>query len=120
MSTRDLQHFFNNIKVRLGYYDWKLRIVSNSSEGYCWHHNKTIDVGENARDTKQLTLHEFAHVSTNRFCNDKHSPAFWKEYEDLLRRFLPGSKLGKSELHLKQLSMTSRRYYGLCYVDKRK
>lgn len=84
-----MQNFFNNVIVYLGYYGWKLNIIKNSKEGFCWHHKKTIDVGENNSNPKRLILHEISHIDTCRFCNNKHSIFFWKKYEDLMRKFLP-------------------------------
>ena len=86
---KQMNHFFNNVMHRLGYYDWDLRIRSNSSEGYCWRRDKTIDLGEDSKVWESLLLHEISHIDTCRFCNNRHHVEFWRRYEDLMRRFLP-------------------------------
>lgn len=89
MTEKEICHFFKNIICRLGYCGWKLKIVYNSSEGYCWKWKRTIDIGIDNRDCKNLLLHEISHIDTCRFCNNKHHIEFWRRYEDLIRRFLP-------------------------------
>ncbi len=92
MKNKKAVHFFNNVIIRLGYYGWTLRLVPNSSEGYCWIHSKTIDIGEKFKDKKELIIHEISHIDTCRFCNNRHHKKFWKRYEDLMLRFLPDCK----------------------------
>lgn len=89
MTEKEICHFFKNIICRLGYCGWKLKIVYNSSEGYCWKGRRVIDIGIDNRDCKNLLLHEISHIDTCRFCNNKHHIEFWRRYEDLIRRFLP-------------------------------
>ena len=98
MDSRKIPHFFNNVLIRLGIYDWELIIKDNSTEGYCWNYNKTIVIGWKAKEPFSLILHEIAHINTCRFCNNKHNLVFWKTYRDLLRRFLPNYKISESEL----------------------
>jgi len=94
--NRELQHFFNNVTLRLSLYDWCLRFVPGSSEGYCWRLSKIIDLGEECKEPKELLLHEIAHAITCRFCNNQHNFTFWNVFDDLIRKFLPGHKLTKS------------------------
>jgi len=92
----NLQHFFNNVMVRLSLYGWKLNLKEGSSEGYCWKHSKIIDIGIENANIKELILHEIAHINTCRFCNQKHNFDFWKCFEDLMRRFLPGVEISQA------------------------
>lgn len=109
----NLQHFFNNVTVRLGYYDWRLNLKMLSSEGYCWKHSKTIDIGLDNGNPKELILHELAHINTCRFCNQKHNFDFWKCFEDLMRRFLPGVEISQA-MRFHQ-SYVSKGVYGVAY-----
>ena len=95
MHSKDLQHFFNNVIIRLSLYGWKLNLRKGSSEGYCWKHSKVIDIGLDNANPKELILHEIAHIGTCRFCNQKHNSDFWKLFEDLMRRFLPGAEISQ-------------------------
>ena len=108
-----LKHFFNNVRIRLGHYDWSIRFVYGSDEGYCWKNRKIIDIGLNASNPKQLILHEIAHIDTCRFCNQKHNPAFWKNFRDLMRRFLFNEEICSSELN--HMQYMSKGYYKVCY-----
>lgn len=90
-----IQHFFNNTMIKLGYYDWKLEIVPNSHEGYCWRKQKKIQIGEKNKNPKRLVLHEISHIDTCRYFNNKHCRSFWIRYEELMRRFLPDILLEK-------------------------
>lgn len=96
MIDRKFLQFFNNVMMRLGYYDWTLRIVPDSSEGYCWKGRKIIDIGEGNSNPRQLLIHEISHIGTCRFCNNKHHEFFWRRYRDLMRRFLPGEGIKQS------------------------
>jgi len=79
--------------IRLGYHDWSLRLISNSSEGYCWIKRKIIDLGLSNKCPEELLIHEIAHIDTCRFCNNKHHLEFWRRYKELMRKFLPEYKL---------------------------
>lgn len=109
----DLQHFFNNVMIRLSIYGWKLNLKKGSSEGFCWKHSKTVDIGLDNRNAKELMLHEIAHINTCRFCNQKHNFSFWKTFEDLMRRFLPGVEISKA-MRFHQ-SYVSKGVYGKVY-----
>ena|SRR5271157_3037729 len=81
-----LHNFFNNVMIKLSYYDWKLNFCNDC---YCWIKNKTIDISLDYKgDIRQIILHEIAHIDTARFCNQKHNPDFWKRLEYLTKRFL--------------------------------
>lgn len=82
--------------IRLSHHGWRLNLKPFSSEGYCWLHSKTIDIGLDHPCPKELILHEIAHIGTCRFCNQKHNFDFWKLFEDLMRRFLPGVEISQS------------------------
>ena len=108
-----IKHFFNNITINLGIYDWTLRLVPNSTEGYCWHYNNQIDVGEKNSDPKRLILHELAHVNTCRFCNNKHDSTFWKLYKELLYKVLKKDFDEGDLLHKRHSDGIG--YYKMCY-----
>ncbi len=112
-KTKRHRHFFNNVIIKLGFYNWTIVFVSDSSEGYCNKRNKRISVGLDSKNIKQLILHEIAHINTCRFCNQKHNPAFWKTFELLMQKFLPGEKICESQGVHK--SFTSNGFYRLCY-----
>ena len=79
-----MQHFFNNVMMKLGYYNWLLSIRPGS-DSYCWINLKQIALGTNySGDLRQILLHEIAHIGTARFCNQKHNKQFWRHLEDLM------------------------------------
>jgi len=112
-DMRELQHFFNNVTIRLSIYGWRLRFIPDSSEGYCWSSSKIIDLGEKCKEPKELLLHEIAHGMTCRFCNNPHNFDFWKVVDDLIRRFLPGHKYSKSMMIHR--SFAGQGIYGIIY-----
>lgn len=111
-----LQHFFNTVMIKLGFHGWSLRLRENSTEGYCWKGNRVIDVGLDNSNPEQLLLHEIAHCNTCRFCNQKHTFNFWKVFEDLMRRFLPGVEI--SEPMRRHQKWASEGIYSLVYESK--
>jgi len=113
-GEKELRHFFNNVLVYLGIYDWYLNIVYNSSEGYCWKRQRRIDIGEFSENPKRLILHEIAHINTCRFCNNKHSYSFWREYQFLIDKFLSNELDDRTEEMYKDLIGSVGRYK-LCY-----
>ena len=42
----DWQYFFNNVKIKLGLYDWNLKYDSVPKEGYCWGQIKKLLLGK--------------------------------------------------------------------------
>ena len=96
LLKKQLLHFFNNVTIRLCIYDWKLVFINNSSEGQCHIREKTIYIGLCYNNHKELLLHEIAHIGTCRFCNNGHHIAFWKRFEDLMRKFLPNDTISES------------------------
>jgi hypothetical protein len=110
---KELTQFFKNVIIREGFYDWKLNLVENSSEGYCWHHKKTIDIGALNKHPKELILHEVAHIDTCRFCNQKHNPQFWKRFDELMRKY---SKEPESTTSKKHRKYSSEGFYKICYA----
>lgn len=113
-SKRKLEHFFKNILIQLGIHNWSIRWIPNNSEGYCWKNRKIIDLGEDVEDKYHLLLHEIAHIFTCRFCNNKHTVEFWKLYDDLRRRFLPGEN-SLSQIEHKKFMGSG--FYSLIYKD---
>lgn len=108
------EHFFRNVMAWKRVYGWTLNWVERNSEGYCWHKKKRIDIGIETADVRQLILHEIAHIQTCRFCNNKHSWEFWREFDRLMRKFLPGKKWSDSQmLHF---SYVCNGYCRLCYI----
>lgn len=115
VSKKEIVHFFNRILLYLGEYGWRLNIVPNSSEGYCWKARKVIDAGADSKDIKQLIIHEAAHIRTCRFCNNKHSQEFWREFDRLMLKFLPGVEMNESNrLHRQHMADGFNR---LCYQN---
>jgi len=112
-NKKELTHFFNNVTIKLGIYDWKVRFVEGSHDGYCWKRRKVVDVGTKNKNIKQLILHEIAHINTCRFCNQRHNMSFWKTFDELMRRFLPDEETSKSNKILRKYS--SGGFYSLCY-----
>ena len=113
MNQKQIQAFFNNVMAKLNHHGWKLRFVENSHEGFCWKQTKVIDLGLNSKNPKQLLLHEIAHIETCRFCNNKHTPGFWKYFKDLMFRFLPNENLSESQR--KHMSYSFEGIYSLDY-----
>lgn len=86
MSDKELIHFFKNVIINLGHYDWNIKFCNDN---YCWFHNKTINIDKRYKgDIRQIILHEIAHIGTAKYCNQKHNPEFWKHLEYLTRKFL--------------------------------
>ena len=113
-EKRKIEHFFKNVLLCLNIHEWSLRWVPDSREGFCWLRRKVIDLGEDVYDKKHLLLHEIAHISTCRFCNAKHTKEFWKLYDDLRRRFLPGDD-SPSQISHKKVQYKS--FYKLVYAQ---
>lgn len=114
-EQKHIEHFFRNVLMYLKIYDWKLRWIKNSSEGYCWKKTKIIDIGEQTISKKELILHEIAHIRTCRFCNNKHTHNFWWEFERLMNKFLPSVPMSKSMILHKRYMATG--FYRLCYKN---
>jgi hypothetical protein len=115
-EKREIEQFFKNVLLCLNIYNWTIRWVPNNSEGYCWKRRKLIDLGEEVEDKKHLLLHEIAHIFTCRFCNNKHTVEFWKCYDDLRRRFLPGEDSLYQGEHRKFMG---KGFYSLVYENKK-
>jgi len=114
-QNKKMKHFFNNVKIRLGYYDWELVEDVVPTEGMCHHHNKTIAIGSEVKDYKYLILHEFAHIDTCRFCNHPHNKTFWKRFEYLLKKFLK-RRLHPNDIKWRNECMSGfQGYYRKCY-----
>jgi len=104
--NKKAEHFFNNIKIRLGYYDWQLAENAVPKEGMCHHHNKTITIGNEVKDYKYLILHEIAHIDTCRFCNHPHNK---------IKKFL-GRGLKPNDIKWRDVCMNGfQGYYKKCY-----
>ena len=105
-------NFFKNVMVYLGIHGWKIKF---NGDNYCWKDKKlvTIDLEYNG-DTRQIILHEIAHINTARFCNQKHNPQFWKHLESLTEKFL---KKGLDKLQLKHKEYMTYGYYAMCYKN---
>jgi len=112
MSSRQIQHFFNNAMVVLGHHGWKLE-MGDWSDSYCWVKSRKITLGlKYDGDIRQILLHEIAHIDTCRFSNNRHTPAFWKRLEYLVRRFL---RTGLDEHQMRHRKYQSEGIYALCY-----
>jgi len=115
MLDKKVHHFFNNIKIRLGFYDWQLKEDAVPTEGMCYHNSKTITIGNKVKDYKYLILHEIAHINTCRFCNNAHNPQFWKEFECLLRKYLKRNLKNKDAKWRDFCLKGFQGYYKKCY-----
>lgn len=112
MTDKQIHNFFNNVMIKLGYYNWKLNLT-NGSDSFCWIKQNKIDIGKNYNgDIRQIILHEIAHIDTAKYCNNKHNPQFWKRLEYLIKKFLKTS-LDKHQLTHK--NYTSNGYYSIKY-----
>ena len=110
-----LNHFFRNVLIKLSIHGWELNLIPGSSEGYCWKNKKVIDLGLKNKNPKELLLHEIAHITTCRFCNQKHTPAYWKLFRDYMRRFLPGQEISVSMKN--HMLHSSEGIYSLVYKN---
>ncbi len=100
---KELLHLWGNVREQLNLYGWRLNIMPQATEGYCWKKSKALDVGLMCRGgPKELLIHEIAHIRTARFNNNKHTWDFWKMFVDYMYRFLPGQVISEGEiLHMK-------------------
>ena len=101
-----LIHFFNDVKIYLGLYDWKINFKHGSHDCYCWKDTKTIDIGTKV-NCKEFILHELSHCNTSRFCNNHHDRTFNKQLDLLMWRFLK-----------KRNNTVYREYEGIGYYRK--
>ena len=110
-----MEHFAQNVLRYLRREEWRVEWVPNSSEGYCWMGGKKITIGLNCSHLQELFLHEAAHIDTCRFTNQKHTPTFWKHFDDLRLRFLKG--IPESDSSKEMRKWMSDGIVGLCYAD---
>lgn len=89
LSMHKMIHLFKRVQDFLDVTGWSLRFARGAAghEGYCWHETKVIDVGIDSPGYDILLLHEMAHIRTGRFCNNAHDWTFWREFEEIRRRF---------------------------------
>lgn len=111
-QNKKLIHFFKNVIIQLGYYDWKIEFTHDS---YCWKYRKTITISDKVKNKKQMILHEVAHISTCRFCNQKHNYKFWKHFKDLMKRFLPSENMCQEQMAHRKFATKGK--YSLVYAD---
>lgn len=74
---------------------WTIKL-DDSKEGYCWQKYERIDIGINNPNPLSLLLHEVAHIDINPFGN-KHNQKWFDEYLRLMRKYMPGIDIDKSE-----------------------
>ncbi len=102
-------HFFNNVMMYLRIYNWKIEF---STDNFCWKNKKVITINTNYEgDIKQIILHEIAHINTARFCNQKHTPQFWKHLEFLTEKFLKKG-LDKNQIYHRKFMTNGYYNYG--------
>jgi len=112
MKQKYYNQFFNNVIIKLGYYDWTIRFCNDN---YCWLRSKRIDIDLSYDgDVRQIILHEIAHIDTAKYCNQKHNPAFWKRLEYLTWKFL---KQGLDENQKRHKQWMSNGYNSIKYKD---
>lgn len=75
---------------------WTIRLRPESTEGYCWENRKIIDLGLSGSNPLSLLLHEIAHIGNNPHGN-KHNQKWFNEYIKLMRKYMPGMDIDKSE-----------------------
>ncbi len=75
---------------------WKIRLIPDSKEGYCWQERKIIDLGLSCPDFFGLLLHEVAHIDNNPHGN-KHNQKWFDDYLALMRKYMPGIDINKSD-----------------------
>lgn len=76
---------------------WKIRLKPDSTEGYCWEGQKTIDLGLKNPNPLRLLLHEIAHIGTTVSCGNQHNQKWFNDYLKLMRKYMPGIKISKSD-----------------------
>ena len=74
---------------------WTIRLVPNSSEGYCWQKQKIIDLGLEGNPLS-LLLHEVAHIGNNPHGN-KHNQKWFDEYLALMQKYMPEIDIDESD-----------------------
>ena len=112
IKHRNLIHFFNNVIIKLGYYDWKINLCNNN---YCWIKSKIIDIDLSYKgDIHQMILHEISHIDTAKYCNQKHNIDFWKKLEYLNSKFL---KKDLDNYQKKHKEYTTIGFYKRCYKN---
>ncbi len=75
---------------------WPIRLIPDSSEGYCWKDRKIIDIGLKNDNPLRLLLHEVAHIGINPYSN-KHTQKWFNEYLKLMHKYMPGIEISKSD-----------------------
>jgi len=105
MNREEYEKFFYKVIKDLGHDEWKLEWYKDSRvEGYCWPDRKIINIGPSAGNIKRLMIHEIAHIDTCLNKNNKHKKEFWQKYVKLLEKYLPSTKISKSEKYHKKLN----------------
>ena len=75
---------------------WKIRLRPNSTEGYCWQKQKTIDLGIANENPLRLLLHETAHIDNDPHGN-KHNQKWVDDFLNLIHEYMPGMDISKSD-----------------------
>lgn len=86
---------------------WTIRLVPESSEGYCWQDKKRIDLGL-LGNPLSLLLHEVAHIGINPHGN-KHNQEWFDEYIKLMRKYMPGIDIDKSDKIIQEVYKLKRK-----------
>ena len=98
----------------LNYHDWTIRFCNDN---YCWGRDRRIDVDLSYNgDPRQIILHEIAHINTAKYCNQKHTPAYWKHLTLLTRKYLKRDIDDNQKKHQKYMTDG---YYALHYGPKK-
>lgn len=109
-EIKNYKHFFNNVKIKLGYPDWTINFCNDN---YCWIKQKRIDIDLNYKgDIRQIILHEIAHIDTAKYCNQKHNVDFWKRLDYLTHKFLQKDLDDNQKKHKQFMTVG---FYGLVY-----
>ncbi len=106
------QQFFRDVCHNERIYGWTLNFTTDS---YCWLKDKRIDVDWSYDgDLRQIILHEISHITTAKFSNQKHTPAFWKLMESYCRKYL---RQGLDENQQRHKQFAGKGIYSLIYYD---
>ena len=82
--------------------NWTIKLIPDSTEGYCWQEDKRIDLGLSNPNPLRLLLHEIAHININPFGN-KHTQEWFDDYLRLMRKYMPGIDISKSDKTIQEV-----------------
>lgn len=87
---------------------WEIRLKPNSTEGYCWQRQKTIDLGIANENPLRLLLHEIAHIDNDPHGN-KHNQKWFDDFLGLMRKHMPGIEISESDKIIEKVYKLERK-----------